>query len=218
VLKDFGTAVILCGGKSTRMGFDKSLLKINDQYLIDIIGAELEQVFDNIILATNSMGKIRGMKYSGVTDLLTGVGPLGGIYSALKASDSKYVFVTACDMPVINIGYVKHMMETIKRLGGDGAISCNGSYFEPLHAFYSVDMLEVIEGEMKNKNFKIFNVLSKCRIHYIEDSIVQEFRSKADMFANINYYSDLKLLEKIFTEGSEADGYCQADKNIENYR
>lgn len=199
------------------MGFDKSLLKINDEYLIDIIGEQLEQVFDNVILATNSMGKIKGMKYSGVTDLLPGVGPIGGIYTALKASDSKYVFVIACDMPVINIEYIRYMMETIKRTGADGAVSCNGSYFEPLNAFYSVEMLDIIEEEIKKENFKIFNVLSKCRIHYIEDSIVQEFQRKYDMFANINYYSDLKLLEKIFTEDSEIDGNCQADKNIENY-
>ncbi|HSN58960.1 MAG TPA: molybdenum cofactor guanylyltransferase [Clostridiaceae bacterium] len=216
-MKDFGTAVILCGGRSTRMGFDKSLLKINNEYLIDIIGGQLEQVFDNVILATNSMGKIKDMKYSGVTDLYPDVGPLGGIYTALNYSVSRYVFVTACDMPVINIGYIKYMMETIKRLGADGIISCNGSYFEPLHAFYSVDMLQTIEREIKNKNFKIFDVLGKCRIHYVEDSIVQGFRSEADMFANINYYSDLKLLDKIFTEDSDADGNCEADKNIENY-
>jgi len=199
------------------MGFDKSLLKINDEYLIDIIGGQLEQVFDNVILATNSMGKIKEMKYRGVTDLLPDIGPLGGIYTALNSSISRYVFVTACDMPVINIGYIKYMMETIKRLGADGVISCNGKYFEPLHAFYSVDMLKTIDGEIKNKNFKIFDVLSKCRIHYVEDCVVQRFRSEADMFANINYYSDLTLLEKIFTEDSEAHGNCQADKNIENY-
>lgn len=199
------------------MGFDKSLLKINDEYLIDIIGGQLEQVFDNVILATNSMGKIKEMKYRGVTDLLPDIGPLGGIYTALNSSISRYVFVTACDMPVINIGYIKYMMETIKRLGADGVISCNGSYFEPLHAFYSVDMLKTIDGEIKNKNFKIFDVLCKCRIHYVEDSAVQRFRSEADMFENINYYSDLTLLEKIFTEDLETDGNCQADKNIENY-
>lgn len=216
-LKDFGTAVILCGGRSTRMGFDKSLIKINGKYLIDIIGGQLEQVFDNVILATNSMGKIKGMKYSGVTDLFPDIGPLGGICTALSSNLSRYVFVTACDMPVINIGYVKYMMETVKRLGADGIISCNGSYFEPLHAFYSVDMLETIENEIKNKNFKIFDVLCKCKIHYVEDSIVQGFRKEADMFANINYYSDLTLLEKLFTEDSEADGNCEADKNIENY-
>lgn len=199
------------------MGFDKSLIKINNEYLIDIIGGQLEQVFDNVILATNSMGKIKDMKYSGVTDLYPDIGPLGGICTALNHSGSRYVFVTACDMPVINIGYIKYMMETIKRLGADGIISCNGSYFEPLHAFYSVDMLQTIEREIKNKNFKIFDVLSKCRIHYVEDSIVQGFREEADMFANINYYSDLTLLDKIFREDSRADGNCEADKNIENY-
>jgi len=199
------------------MGFDKSLLKINGEYLIDIIGAQLEQVFDNVILATNSIGKIKDMKYRGVTDLLPESGPLGGIYTALNSSVSRYVFVTACDMPVINVDYIKHMMEIIRREGSDGAISCNGSYFEPLHAFYSVDMIGIIEKEIKNKNFKIFDVLGKCRISYIEDCAVQEFRREADMFANINYYSDLKLLEKIFTEDSEADGNYKADKNIENY-
>lgn len=199
------------------MGFDKSLIKINDRYLVDIIGEQLEEVFDDIILATNSMGKIKGMKYRGVADLVTGLGPLGGIYTALKASGSRYVFVTACDMPFVNLSYIKYMMELLKKEGGEGAVSCNSSYFEPLHAFYSVDMACIIEKEIKNRNFKIFDTMKKCRIRYVEDSIVQEFRREADMFANLNYYSDLALLEKIVVEGSEADGNYKKGQDFESF-
>lgn len=199
------------------MGFDKSLIRINGRYLVDIIGEQLEEVFGDIILATNSMGKIKGMKYRGVSDLLTGLGPLGGIYTALKASSSRYVFVTACDMPFVNLSYIKYMMELLNKEGGDGVVSCNTSYFEPLHAFYSVDMAGIMEREIENGNLKIFDALKKCSIRYVEDSIVQEFRREADMFANMNYYSDLALLEKIIVEGSEADGHYKTSQDFENF-
>jgi 2-C-methyl-D-erythritol 4-phosphate cytidylyltransferase len=60
-LKDFGTAVILCGGKSTRMGFDKCMIKVKNKYLIEIIGEKLELIFENIFLATNDLEKIKGL-------------------------------------------------------------------------------------------------------------------------------------------------------------
>ncbi len=48
-MKKFGTAVILAGGKSTRMGFDKQLLKINERRLIDNLRRKLNKVFDDIV-------------------------------------------------------------------------------------------------------------------------------------------------------------------------
>ena len=55
LLKDFGSAVILCGGKSSRMGFDKCMIKVNNKFLIEIIAEQLEQVFDNIIFMSNNL-------------------------------------------------------------------------------------------------------------------------------------------------------------------
>ena len=196
-MKDFGTAVILCGGKSTRMGFDKSLIKVNDRFLIEIIGEKLESIFDNIILVSNDKEKTKELKYTGITDVIPNLGPIGAIYTALKASKSKYIFVTACDMPIVNTSYIKYMMEIIKEKSVDGVISCNSSFIEPLYAFYSVNMIITFEGEIKNNNLRLFDVINKSKINYVEEEIVKKYSKNMDIFTNINYKNELAQLNNI---------------------
>lgn len=197
-LKDFGTAVILCGGKSSRMGFDKSMIKVKDKFLIEIIGEKLSSIFENIVLVTNDLEKIKGIKYKGIVDITPGLGPVGAIYTALKSSKSKYVFVTACDMPVIDLGYIEYMMEIIENQDVDGVVSRNASHIEPLYAFYSVNLIDAFEDAIKKNNLRIFDVISRSKIHFVEYDTVKEHCGDMNVFSNINYKTDLALLENMF--------------------
>jgi molybdopterin-guanine dinucleotide biosynthesis protein A len=193
-VRKFGTAVILCGGKSSRMGFDKALIKVGDRYLIDIIGEKLEQVFDNVMLVTNDLEKISCMKHKGTVDLMPGLGPVGGIYTALKASDSEYVYVTACDMPCINLGYIRLMMGVIEEESPEAVISRRGEFLEPLNAFYSVGMLDAFEEGAREGRLRISDVVAGRRVCFLDCG-------DEEVFANINYQSDLAILGRISTEG-----------------
>lgn len=197
-MKEFGTAVILCGGKSSRMGFDKCKIKIKDKYLIEIIGEQLEEVFDDIILISNDLLKFADMKYRSETDIIPDSGPMGAIYSGLKYASSKYVFITACDMPVINIDFIKHMMKLIRDENVEGVVSLKSNYVEPLYAFYSTSMIDRFESHIKKQSFKLLNVINESRMHYIEESEVRRFSSNMNIFTNLNYKADLTALDKIF--------------------
>ncbi|MBZ9686167.1 molybdenum cofactor guanylyltransferase [Clostridium estertheticum] len=202
-MKDFGSAIILCGGKSSRMGFDKCTIKVNNKYLIDIIAEELTQIFESIILVSNDLEKFRDTKYMVVQDIIANSGPIGAIYTALKGATSKYVFITACDMPIINLNYIKYMMELIKSENVDGVVSYNSKYIEPLYAFYSIDMIDTFERELKKNNFKLLDVIKSSRMYYIEENKWREYCSGMDVFTNLNYESDLTALKNIFMEDSE---------------
>ena len=202
LLRKFGTAVILCGGKSSRMGFDKSLVKVRGKFLIEIMGEKLGKIFDNIVLVSNDLEKIRGFdfKYKGVIDIMPGLGPAGAIYTALKASDSRYVFVTACDMPVVKLDYIRYMMEIAESEEPDGVMSRSSTFIEPLYAFYSVGMAGTFESEIKKNNLRLFDVISRSNIHFVDYSKVKEYCRDADIFTNLNYRTDLDALEKIYME------------------
>jgi molybdopterin-guanine dinucleotide biosynthesis protein A len=200
LLKDFGSAVILCGGKSSRMGFDKCTIKVKNKYLIDIIAAELELVFENIVLVSNDVDRFRDSRYIVVEDIIADSGPIGAIYTALKHATSKYIFITACDMPIINLDYIKYMMELIKNENIQGVVSYNSKYIEPLYAFYSIDMLYTFEGEIKKNNYKLYDVIKNSKIYYVEETKWREYCKGMDIFTNLNYKSDLIALKNIFTE------------------
>jgi molybdenum cofactor guanylyltransferase len=195
-LKNFGTAAILCGGKSRRMGFDKRDIKIDGKLLIEVIAEQLEQVFEEIILVSNDKEKFKYMKYKVVEDLIPDSGAIGGIYTALSYASSKYVFITACDMPNINLSYIKYMIELIKSENLEGVVSYNVRQIEPLQAFYSKEMMSIFKHQLDVNNFKLLKVISYCNMHYVKDEIVRKYCKDMSIFTNLNYKSDLIFLEK----------------------
>ena len=81
------TAIILAGGKSRRMGTDKALLEIEGISLLNKAIQLCEQVCDTIIISSNHSGhKVFG--YPVVADEIANCGPLGGIYSCLRKSQT----------------------------------------------------------------------------------------------------------------------------------
>jgi molybdopterin-guanine dinucleotide biosynthesis protein A len=205
-LREFGTAVILCGGKSSRMGFDKCKIKIENKYLLEIIGEQLEEVFDDIILLSNDEFKFKEMKYRVMKDVIPDLGPMGAIYSSFKHSSSKYVFVTACDMPLINVDFIKYMMEVIKNKEVEGVVSYKSGYIEPLYAFYSISMIDRFEGCIENQKFKLLEVIKGSRMYYIEEDEVRRLTNGMNVFTNLNYKSDLAVLEELFKGGRIDNG------------
>ncbi len=96
------TAVVLAGGKSTRMGQNKALLKMGKKTMIERVIDPLQKIFENIIVVTDNpkeYAMLKNVKF--VQDYFdTGEkNSLIGLYTGLIESKTDYVFVTACDMP-----------------------------------------------------------------------------------------------------------------------
>lgn len=197
-LKKFGTAAILCGGKSRRMGFDKSEIMIDDKLLIELISERLEEVFSEVIFITDDMQKYEHSKYSVYQDIVPEIGPLGGIYSALAYASSENVFITACDMPIINTDYICYMMELMERSDAEGVAAWKNGYVETLHAFYSKGMAERIKVLMAQERYKLLDLINCSRMHLIDEEKVSEVCGDMDVFANLNKKNDLNMLREIF--------------------
>jgi len=197
-MKKFGTAIILAGGKSSRMGFDKQFLKINERRLMDSLTLKLREEFDEIIIVTNKPQYYIGLGHKITSDIIENVGPLGGIHAGLILSSSQYAFVVACDMPNINLEYIRFMKSTIADKNIDGCVTKFGEWIEPFSSFYSRSMVKDIESHLKFNNRSINSLLKKLNIHYIEESTAREFSPNWDMFLNLNTREDLdKYLENL---------------------
>jgi molybdopterin-guanine dinucleotide biosynthesis protein A len=196
-MKKFGTAVILAGGKSTRMGFDKQLLKINERRLIDNLRRKLNKVFDDIVVVTNRSEYYLGFPDKITKDIIVGKGPLSGIHAGLKVSYSQYVYFVACDMPNINLNYIEYMKKELKDLKVKACVTRYGEWIEPFNAFYSKDMIENIEEHLSNNRRSVNSLLSKLPVHYIEEEKAREFSPNWDMFLNLNTKEELNDYLKI---------------------
>lgn len=190
--KEFGTAIILAGGKSSRMGFDKQFLKIKEKRLLDEIIETLKSEFDDFIIVTNKPEYYKNSPYNIVTDEIKNKGPLAGIHSGLKESKSKYAYIIACDMPNINLNYIKYMKETIRNTEYQGVVTKKGNWLEPFNSFYSVDLIEELEERLLKEDRSIVKFLDKGKMFLIEESIALEYSPDWSMFKNLNTQKDVE--------------------------
>ncbi|HYF84605.1 MAG TPA: molybdenum cofactor guanylyltransferase [Clostridia bacterium] len=194
------TAIILAGGKSSRMGFDKQFLKLRDKYIIEMITEKLEKVFNEIIIVTSRPEEYVKYGYKLAEDEIKDFGPLAGIHVGLKSSCSVHNYIVACDMPFINIKYLNYMMELINQHEGkiDGVITRLGEWIEPFNAFYSKSLLQKLEENIENGNKQINLLLQDSNVLYVSEAAAREFSPDWDMFTNVNTIKDYQSLMERF--------------------
>ncbi|MCL2321857.1 MAG: molybdenum cofactor guanylyltransferase [Oscillospiraceae bacterium] len=197
MLDDFKSCVILCGGQSLRMGFDKSLIKIQGEYLIDIIAKKLLNIFHEVLLIVNNREKFKHFNYRILEDDEKYRGSAYGIYTALKNIRSKYAFIIACDMPFVNLELINYMIE--RAINKDAVIPKNGPFIEPLYGIYSRGMVNIFKREIENGDFKISNILKYFNVEYIDEKIIRGFDSELSLFTNLNSLSDLLKIRDLFS-------------------
>ncbi len=177
VMQEQATAIIMAGGDSSRMGMDKSVLAINGKPMVEIIAEQLRTSFSQTLISANDAEKFAFLGLQIVPDRIQGQGPLMGIASALEASANEVNFVVACDIPHIDLTYVRKMLSRAK--GADIVIPrSRDKEYEPLFAVYHKSALEVINKVLRTGGRKISDVFTRCKVSYIE--------LKADCFANLN--------------------------------
>lgn len=182
----FGSAAILAGGKSSRMGFDKQLLTVNQRRLIDITVRKLQPLFDDIIVVTANPEYYEAMPITAVKDNYPGLGPLAGIEAALSQAKSQYVFTIACDMPNFCETYARFMQDTLRENNADSCITTHGDWIEPFHAYYGKTSLAQLRADLSEEKGSIYYFLRSVNTLYIDEHTAKSFNPHMDMFANLN--------------------------------
>lgn len=188
-------AVILAGGKSIRMGFDKQFIMFNDNYLIKENVKKLSKLFDEIIIISNNsvLSKISFEENVSIfEDDIKNCGPLGGIYTALNRSNSDMIYVIACDMPEINELYIEHMKDMLKEKKlSQGIVTRFGDWIEPFNAFYSKRLTKDIKRYLLSGRRSIYGFIKTKKFEYVEEEIARKFSPNWEMFSNFNTTDDL---------------------------
>lgn len=192
------TAIILAGGKSTRMGYDKAFIKIGGKPIIERTIATLKPMFDDIIIVANEPGKFKGLRVKVVKDIKPNCGPISGIHSGLVHSKTEINFVVACDMPFLNLSLIRYMLG--KKNNSDIImIQINGK-LHPLFGIYSQNCILAIEENLKQDILKVVNILPKVRSRFISKEEIEKFDRNLLSLVNINTQTDLKRMKEMKEE------------------
>lgn len=105
--RELNSAVVLCGGMGRRMGSDKGLLVMDGRTFIEIITDRLLEYFSEVAVVfrdSTQAGNYRDLLDSSIrvlTDEVPGVGPLGGIFTALGRISGSAALFLPCDSPLL---------------------------------------------------------------------------------------------------------------------
>ncbi|WP_228378668.1 molybdenum cofactor guanylyltransferase [Treponema endosymbiont of Eucomonympha sp.] len=183
-----GSALILAGGKSSRMGYDKKQLRLGGASVFESLVARLKTAFGEVLVSANEP-----LALPGVTALRDGIGsgPLAGVYQGLLRCGSDYLYVTACDMPFLSLDYIRHMQELIRRERVDACVARreDGRY-EPFNSFFGKSCIPPLREALLRGEYKISLLLDRIHTHIVGAEAAKQF-GDADMFFNINYAADL---------------------------
>ena len=194
---------MLAGGKNLRLGRNKALESIGDKSLIERVAERLGPLTSRIIIVT-SQEKLQlpaGCQAEILTDVYDNTGPLSGIYTGLLASRSLQSIVVACDMPFLNIGLLRYMLELSRDF--DAVVPrLDERMIEPLHAVYSRSCLDNMKTRLENNQLKVHAFLETVNVRYVERVECQKYDPQLLSFFNINYQSDLDRAIKLAADGN----------------
>lgn len=192
------SSVILAGGKSKRFGKNKAFLKVGNKTLINLIVDKMRKLSDELIIVTNTPEKFYYLNVKLTKDIIKNKGPLGGIYTGLYIAKNKSILVIACDMPFLNMSFIKHIISYSQEY--DVVIPKIDKFLEPIHATYSKKCLKPIKRLLDANNLKIIDFFSDVNVKFVKNKEIKRYDPKFLSFFNINTLSDLKKANEITKE------------------
>lgn len=180
-------AVILAGGKSSRMRTDKGLLELGGKCMIEYQLDTLSELKIPISISTSNKAYIQfGVPV--ITDQYQDIGPLGGIHAVLKRGKVEHLIVLSVDAPMVSNSIVKKLVEECE---SEHIVysKCGDKEF-PLIGVYHQEILSDLEAFIETGGRSVFGFLKEQKPKIVEFPI--EMRN---LFLNINTPIDLKQLD-----------------------
>ena len=186
------SAIILAGGKSSRMGEDKGLLNLNGSAMITHVINTLKEITDDVFIVSNNneYGKFGLPVYR---DLITNKGPIAGIYTGLLNSASEVNIIVSCDSPFVSIDFLKNLM--LRSITFDVTIPSYNDRIHPTIGIYNRSIIEILKQQIDSNELKLMLAIEKVKHQIIKfSSIDKDIDPK--IFSNINTKQDLSKHQK----------------------
>lgn len=160
------TAIILAGGRSSRMGTDKGFAMYNNQpFVVHIIKAIQDVVSDIIIVSNNTDYDKLNLKR--VDDIISNAGPLAGVYTGLYHSKTENNLVLSCDLPLLKKELVTLLINEISTAYDIVQVSVQGNP-NPLLAMYKKHCVSPFLAALKSEERRLQTVVNQQKTKTIK--------------------------------------------------
>lgn len=193
------TAIILAGGKSSRMGTNKALLPIFEKTTIEHIVDCCKHVADEIIVVTNEQDQYAFLQVPLVCDEFKECGPLGGLEAGLQAAKYDKCILIACDMPFVSSEVIKHLMYHLHNY--DAVLPNVNGKLHPLFAAYRKTCLTPIRKRLQNNTLRMVGLLDEVNTKILtEDELPLMDFNIQNVFFNMNKPDEFRMAQKLASD------------------
>ncbi|MCA1743615.1 MAG: molybdenum cofactor guanylyltransferase [Desulfonatronovibrio sp.] len=185
--------IVLAGGKSSRLGQDKTRIIINGQTLLERMLSLTEKFCDKTFCVGRD-AQNQGINFPWILDKIPGIGPMGGILTALQKFNSPCL-ILACDLPKINQEIIQRLISHRNLYGKDKYMTTfyqkRTGFIEALVSIYEPRCADLLLASLNQGCYKLSRAVpydNRCHIAYGPE--------EEEYFFNINYPHDLSKLNK----------------------
>ena len=192
-------AVVLAGGKSKRFGKDKSQVKLGNKILIDYVLTEIVDLYEDILIVTNEPIKfLDSNKISTTKDIKKGLGPLGGVLSAMKwVKDNKKNYEWISTFPIDTPFFKKeHLSKFYKEINLDVSnlfFMKSKNTRHNIFGLWSLKLFEKLELALNRGDRKVELWANEIGVKTIDF----KHENNKDPFFNINTEKDLETAKRL---------------------
>ena len=192
-------AVVLAGGKSKRFGRDKSQVKLGNKILIDHVLSEIIDLYKDILIVTNEPIKfLNSDKISITSDIKKDLGPLGGVFSAMRwVKDNRKNYKWISTFPIDTPFFKKeHLSKFYKKINLDKSnlfFMKSKNTRHNIFGLWSLELFEKLELALNRGDRKVELWANEIGVKTIDF----EIENNKDPFFNINTEKELKIAKKL---------------------
>jgi len=197
------SAVILAGGRGSRMGAPKATMRFGAGTIIERIVAELRRGFADIVIVAAPLSEarpaIQAAGASTIHDDAAFEGPVGALARGLRAARSEIVFACSCDMPMIRMEVARMLCGKIR--GRDAVIPEIGGRLQPLCAVYRRGCSRVLARMAARGDRRLTEIADQVDARFIGERELRAVDPELTSFINVNTPEDYARALRMIGEG-----------------
>lgn len=189
------SVAIVAGGRSSRMGRDKSFVLLHGKPMIEHVVAHVRALpVESVLLIANRPDDYAYLRLPTHPDVYPDKGSLGGIFSAVHHSPSEYTLVVGCDMPYLSDALLRYMASLLDERAGpyDVIVPVHDNHPQGLHAIYRKTCLAPIQADLEADRLKVIGFYGAVSVRYIQPAEYHDLDRDGRSFQNINTPEELE--------------------------
>ncbi len=182
------SAIILTGGKSSRMGRPKALLPFDNEPLVTHLVRTLQSCFTDIVVVAAPDQDLPPLPVTLTRDAVAYQGPVGGMVYGLQAAHGELCFITSCDAPFLNLAFIAHLLSLADAY--DVVVPHWQERLQPLHAVYRRSVLPLLQEQLERNELRPIFLYKKVRTREVSEEELRRFDPSGLSFRNMNSPED----------------------------